>query len=108
MQLRILLCTAAILCIALLGTASSNAASLTATVIQTDTSDYAPGDSVIITGSGYWPNEYVSILIKNVYNPGVGEINNSWTVRADSQGKFRTFWIVPNEAVDQTFRVTAT
>ncbi len=90
-----------------LGTASIDAAQLSATVIQTDTSDYAPGDSVIISGTGFWADETVRIDVSNLYNPGVGDTAQPWDVVADEMGAFQTVWIVPIEGVDQTYLVTA-
>ncbi len=106
MRMRMLLSLAAIVCCCWLGTAVS-AATLTATIIETDTSDYAPGDSVIITGTGYWPNEQISVEITNILNPGVADSDGPWYVWADGSGNFETYWIVPNDAVDQSFLVTA-
>ena len=75
--------------------------------IITDTSDYAPGDSVVITGTGFWPNESVAIEIVNVYNPGYGDSDGPWYISANEVGDIETFWIVPNEGVDQTYEVIA-
>ena len=99
--------TACMLVLCALAPASTNAASLTANVL-TDTTDYAPGDSVIIIGSGYWPYETVTVEVENVYNPGVGDTDPPWQVTADAQGAFETYWIVPDDGVDQTFQITAT
>lgn len=81
-------------------------ASLTANLV-TDTTDYAPGDSVVIQGMGFWPNEIVTVDVENIYNPGVADAEYPWNVAADESGAFETFWIVTTDAVDQTFRVTA-
>ncbi len=75
--------------------------------IATDTSDYAPGDSVIITGGGFWAGESVAIDITNIYNPGFGDNGDPWYVTADASGQIETFWIVPDEGVDQTYLATA-
>jgi hypothetical protein len=106
MRMRILLCLAAIACCCWLGTAVS-AATLTATIIETDTSDYAPGDSVVITGTGYWPSEQVSVEITNVLNPGIGDSDGPWYLSADASGNFTTYWVVPPEGVDQQYQATA-
>ncbi len=86
----------------------AHAASLEAFIIQTDTTEYAPGDSVIITGSAYQPGENVQVAVTNVFNPGFGENGGPWVVVADSTGAFRTSWIVPIDGVDQTYQATAT
>lgn len=75
--------------------------------IVTDTSDYAPGDSVVITGVGFWPNESVSIEIVNVYNPGFGDSNGPWYITANEVGGIETYWIVPSDGVDQSYQVIA-
>lgn len=95
-----------LLALMLLASASTDAASLTANVI-TDTTDYAPGDSVVIIGAGFWPYETVTLDVVNVYNPGVGDTDPAWQVTTDAQGGFETYWIVPYDGVDQTFQITA-
>ncbi len=68
----------------------STGAVLMATVyssgITTDASDYAPGDSVVIVGTGFWTSEAVSVEVNNVYNPGFGDSGGPWTVYADGAG----------------------
>ena len=93
--------------ICIVGVDSLEAAQLSATVIQTDTSDYAPGDSVLISGTGFWANETITVDVQNVYNPGIGDTSQPWNVVADEQGAFQTIWIVPADGVDQTYKVTA-
>ena len=78
-----------------------------AETISTDTSDYAPGDSVIIAGGGFWAGESVSIDITNMYNPGFGDNDEPWIVIADASGNIETYWIVPDDGVDQTYLLTA-
>lgn len=74
--------------------------------VLTDTTDYAPGDSVIITGGGFWADETVTIDITNILNPGLGDAE-PWDVYADANGAIETYWIVPEEAIDQKFILTA-
>lgn len=85
-----------------------HAATLEAFIIQTDTTEYAPGDTVVITGSAYQPGETVQVAVTNVFNPGFGENGGPWNVTADSTGAFRTYWVVPTDGVDQTYQATAT
>ncbi len=108
MKLRSLFAAVAcLLCVAALAVPVKSA-QLNAYIVKTDTADYAPGDTVFITGSAYWPNEMVTVQVKNVFNPGVGDTRPPWNVTCDPSGAFMTFWIVPGDGVDQTFRVTAT
>jgi hypothetical protein len=107
MHSRTYLTLAVVLLLGLLGTSHVSAARLNTTIVKTDTLDYAPGDSVIITGSGYWPGETVTVSVVNFYNPGIGDNRPPWDIVADPAGNFETFWIVPSDGVDQTYLVTA-
>ncbi len=106
MRSLILFCFAILVCCCLFSP-SAFAATVSATIVETDTSDYAPGDSVIIKGNGFAPLEQISVEITNILNPGVGDSDGPWYVWADASGNFETHWIVPNEAVDQSFLLTA-
>ncbi|KAA3630794.1 MAG: hypothetical protein DWP97_14545, partial [Calditrichaeota bacterium] len=90
-----------------LNTENTTPGAFLSAAIATDTSDYAPGDSVIITGGGFWAGESVEIDITNKFNPGFGDNGEPWTVTADGSGAIETYWIVPPDGVDQTYTLTA-
>ncbi|MEE8575638.1 MAG: Ig-like domain-containing protein, partial [candidate division Zixibacteria bacterium] len=102
------MCAAAVLMLAVSSVSGATLKALIPTEVATDTTDYAPGDSVVIIGQGFWPNEQITVDVTNVYNPGLGDSPFPWLVMADASGSFETFWIVTDDAVDQTFEVTAT
>ncbi|SDJ61579.1 Ig-like domain (group 2), partial [Flavobacterium glycines] len=62
--------------------------------------DYAPGETVHITGSGWQPGETVMLEVANLTNPDVdcGPVNpqphESWTIVADNEGNFTASWYV--------------
>ncbi|PKH67472.1 hypothetical protein CXF59_08700, partial [Flavobacterium sp. ALD4] len=61
----------------------ANAAFSQATVI-TDKADYLPGETVTISGEGWYPNEIVSFKIKEI--PSIDEVFLNFTVQADANG----------------------
>jgi hypothetical protein len=69
----------------------------TVTLDQADL-DYAPGETVYITGTGWHPGETVTLEVGNLTNPGIdcGAINPHlpWTVVADGVGNFTASWYV--------------
>ena len=90
-------------------TAVSNAPfALTATV-TTDKSDYRPGETAIITGSGFGSGDAVTLRV--VHTDGTGEGGNGhepWTVYADADGNFNTTWYVdPDDSFGSSFLLTA-
>ena len=97
---------ASVFLLCLIHASTGSTATLTAGVV-TDTTDYAPGDSVVISGTGFWPVEDVNLDVANVFNPGLGDTTPPWTISTDAFGAFESYWIVPNDGVDQTFQVTA-
>src|SRR5688572_17728151 len=67
---------------------SSPSAVLTAT-IATDKEDYAPGETVLITGTGFSPGETVRLQIIHITPPGnasKGEPQTSSALLADHEG----------------------
>jgi len=77
-------------------------------VVYTDRADYPPGDSVVITGAGFWSGEPVRLWVTHVdgatpmtpdYEP--------WEIPANSYGNFETYWIVPEDALGSTLQITA-
>jgi len=82
------------------------AAQASAATVTTDYLDYAPGEIVTITGSGWWPGETVSILLHE--EP---ETHPDVTVSsiADADGNFTNTDFSPSETdIGRTFTVTAT
>src|SRR5206468_11320523 len=51
--------------------------------ITTDRDDYAPGETVVITGSGWMPGETVSMLL---FEEPWGQLNRTLSAVADSLG----------------------
>ena len=62
--------------------------------VYTDKDDYAPGEWVHITGSGWHPNEWVELTIIQIgpFNPGYE--HGSWDTQADTNGNIDTDWLV--------------
>ncbi|MEN9908875.1 MAG: hypothetical protein RLZZ540_2024, partial [Bacteroidota bacterium] len=71
----------------------------TVTLDQVDL-DYAPGETVYITGTGWQPGETVGLEVDNLTNPAVdcGAVNPQphelWTTVADENGNFTASWYV--------------
>jgi hypothetical protein len=63
--------------------------------VATDQNDYAPGDSVIITGTGFWAGETVTLQVVHLDgDPLGGAGHDPWNVTADAGGGFEAYWIV--------------
>ncbi|RVT71083.1 hypothetical protein EOD40_17590, partial [Flavobacterium sufflavum] len=71
----------------------------TVTLDQADL-DYAPGETVIITGTGWHPGEIVGLQVDNITNPNIDcgpvtpQPHELWTVDADADGNFTAYWYV--------------
>src|SRR5437016_4670395 len=66
--------------------------------VSTDQPDYAPGSTVIITGSGFSSGETVTLQV--LHDGVLGDNTTStshdpWTVVADTDGAFVSAWQVP-------------
>jgi hypothetical protein len=82
---------------------------LLAQTIQTDQSDYPPGSTATITGSGFAPNETVEVQVVNVTNPDdTGAEHLPWEVTTDANGNFTTTWFVTDDEANTTLQLTAT
>ncbi|MGZ3953940.1 MAG: YDG domain-containing protein, partial [Flavisolibacter sp.] len=68
--------------------------------LHTDSSDYHPGSTVIITGSGFTPSETVVLQVTHVTdgNNETSSAHTPWNVVADESGNIAAKWLVP---VDQ-------
>jgi hypothetical protein len=67
--------------------------------VTTDQLDYAPGSTAIITGTGFQPGEEVELHVHHVGEDSLGtdpQNHQPWSVTADAEGKFTTFWHVPS------------
>ncbi|HEU4870475.1 MAG TPA: hypothetical protein VFT08_06470 [Pyrinomonadaceae bacterium] len=63
--------------------------------VNTDKLDYQPGETALISGAGFWPNETVTLQVTHVTGhteEGLG--HEPWTVTADSFGQFYSSWFV--------------
>ncbi len=89
---------------------SSHAAQVSTSYVSTDTSDYAPFDTVWISATGFWANETVTVQVTHHDGyPEGGEGHDPWNVNADNLGEFVTYWVVPpDDQVDETLLVTCT
>jgi Invasin, domain 3/Bacterial Ig-like domain (group 3) len=77
--------------------------------VTTDQTDYAPGSSVQITGSGFAPGENVQLQVVNLTNPSdTGPEHDPWTVTSDINGNFITSWFVTSDEVGSMLQLTAT
>ena len=77
--------------------------------VTTDQSDYPPGSTVNITGSGFAPGETVQLQVLNVTDPtDTGPEHDPWTVTADTNGNFTATWYVTSDEANMTLQLTAT
>ena len=82
---------------------------LSPAVLTTDKSDYSPGATAQLIGSGFDPNETVTLAVvhSDTQAPAAGS-NNPWTVTTAADGSFSTTWFVnPVDSIGATFTVTA-
>ncbi|KFC60419.1 hypothetical protein FEM08_07960 [Flavobacterium gilvum] len=60
--------------------------------------DYAPGETVYITGTGWHSNEIINLQVDHLSQPipdhGTPDPHLPWTVEADSSGNFTASWVV--------------
>ena len=80
--------------------------------VQTDSLDYAPGETALITGSGFQPGETVTLLVEHVGEEPTGtdpQYHKPWDVVADGDGNITSSWDVPTDgdALGATFLLTA-
>jgi hypothetical protein len=77
--------------------------------LTTDSIDYQPGSTAIFTGTGFLPNEQVSIKVTLLGNPpGYGPAYDPFTVTANAQGSFNAYWYVDSQNLGRQLNVTAT
>ncbi|MFM2367895.1 MAG: hypothetical protein RL619_191, partial [Bacteroidota bacterium] len=66
--------------------------------VTTDKDDYPPGATVIITGSGFQPNENVTLQVIHTLTNGDTDTSAAhipWIITADTSGNISSVWIVP-------------
>ncbi len=79
-------------------------------VVYTDRPNYFPGETALITGSGFSPGEVVTLQVRHADDTAEGGTGHEpWSVVADSFGNFTTSWFVdPDDSAGSTFLLTAT
>jgi len=81
-----------------------------ASEVMTDTTDYAPADTVLITGASFQPFETVVLQVS--YDDGdtlKGSAGLPWFETADQYGGVQSFWIAPYDlGPDDTLMVAGT
>jgi hypothetical protein len=76
--------------------------------VSTDKGDYAPGETVYITGAGFEADEPVDISIAIMDDEGLFIPDVDWTIEfADADGAFQTEYIVPEEWAGKTLQLSA-
>lgn len=78
--------------------------------VATDQADYAPGQTAVITGTGWSPGEVVTLVVRHIDGEAEGGNGHEpWTVSATEDGSFETTWYVdPDDSLGSTFLLTAT
>jgi hypothetical protein len=64
--------------------------------IRTDKDDYAPGETVVITGTGWQPGEEVTLLLQEVQHP-LSHEDRTFTAVADANGNIFNSEFAPEE-----------
>ncbi|HEX3385903.1 MAG TPA: hypothetical protein VHS53_11975, partial [Mucilaginibacter sp.] len=110
--LRNLISRGTLLLICLL--ALSSAKVFAQATVQTDKSDYPPGSTVTITGSGFAPNEQVTLQVLHTdtafaNDNATSPAHQPWTVAADGAGNISSTWLVPpdEDELNSTLQLTA-
>ncbi len=73
--------------------------------VYTNQIDFSPGQSALISGSGFAPNENVTVSIEQLHGTAPGTVYTPLTVTTNATGSFQTNWTVVPAAL---FQVTAT
>jgi hypothetical protein len=86
------------------------AAVITEPTVSIDKADYFPGETVIITGSGFASGETVTLQV--MHDDGTvegGEGHEPFTTVADADANFTPSWYVnPDDSLGRAFTLTAT
>jgi len=85
------------------------AAAQSGPTVATDKSDYAPGETVQISGSGWYPNQTVTLQV--AHTTGAiegGEGHEPFNVTSDDNGNISATWFVDaDDSLGSSFLVTA-
>lgn len=77
--------------------------------VTTDKSDYSPGSTVQIAGSGFQAGEIVQLQVLNLTDPSdTGPEHDPWQVAADENGNLQATWYVTPDEAGATLQLTAT
>jgi hypothetical protein len=77
--------------------------------VVTDRDDYGPGETALINGRGFHPNQEVTLEIDHLTGAiEDGEGHEPWAVVTDAEGDFTTSWYVnPDDSIGATLKLTA-
>jgi hypothetical protein len=88
--------------------AAPKAAAEAAATIRTDKFDYQPGETALITGTGFAPGENVTLQVAHANGLVDGDGHAPFTVLADGSGNIDSQWFVnPDDSSGATFILTA-
>ena len=77
-------------------------------IVRTDKWNYNPGETALITGSGFVPGETVWLQVVHTDGHNEGGGHERWPVAADDSGAFESTWFVnPDDSLGATFLLTA-
>ena len=78
-----------------------------AQTVTTDKADYAPGETVQITGSGFMPGENVLFSIIHIEPNFIFHSHEDWEATTNDIGDFTTSWFVYDEELNTTLYLSA-
>jgi hypothetical protein len=88
--------------------ASPKAPAAAAATVRTDKFDYQPGETAVITGTGYTPGENVVLEVDHANGLADGEGHLPFTALADGSGNIQSQWFVnPDDSLHAIFILTA-
>ncbi len=98
-----------LMAMSMVGMAQTVTSTTTVAKVWTDKSDYAPGETVTITGTGFVPGEGVVLLIEHIEPnmPNPLHLHAAWGVIADNEGNFTSTWYVDAIELNTTLFLTA-
>ena len=100
--------TRSVLSVLLLGIFLLAASVVQAQTVTTDEMDYAPGETVLITGTGFTGDVYVALTI---FHPGLDPNHPhntiTWNEEVDENGNFSATWIVDDLELNTTLILSA-
>jgi hypothetical protein len=79
-----------------------------AATVRTDKFDYAPGETAIITGTGFAPGENVTLEVDHASGLADGDGHLPFTALADGSGNIESQWFVnPDDSLHSIFILSA-